>query len=241
MDKLFYNMIKYHPTFVGWLIYNHLVKKEEDELVIREDNTITDYLLENPLKEYDFPYDELTHEFTIENIKKKQLEWSEIIKTEYSDTYRSGKDYHVCYSYVNQWKIFMNKREIPLTYELAKCLSEIEIKVGGYREQSTGGYIEFDEKYYYFNGLFAFLDHRFASIKELERCIDDSHILNIILGQDKKVNIDIVKYITDKFFHIYTLIEYLEIVNNLKDWYDINQFDRFRDIYLINTIPKPKH
>ena len=36
--KLFEIMIKYHPVFVGWLIHNNVVKKEDDKLVLPSDN-----------------------------------------------------------------------------------------------------------------------------------------------------------------------------------------------------------
>ncbi len=183
-------------------------------------------------------YDDLTPEFTVENIKKKNKEWSKVIKEEYSSTYRIGKEYYSYYSIVTQWNIFMKRKNVPLTYEMAKYLLGINLIIGGGYEEDDGYSIINEHRFLKINGLDAFSDHHFASIKDLEKCVANKRILDKILSQNHRVNVDVVKYITDNFFKFYSIKDYIEIVNNLKDWDIINQFHGEGDDLWLNTKPK---
>jgi hypothetical protein len=171
--------------------------------------------------ENDFPYDELTQEFTIENIKRNIENWSIPLENKFL-TERRTPDTNYSYYYVEtQWDIFLKRRNIPLTYELAKFLLGINIKLGGTYMMTDGGYIEEDHRFPIFNGLEAFSGHHMASLQDCIKCLEDRKIADVLLHY---ANIDLIKLITDSFFKDYQIKDYINIINMLKDWYHIKKF-----------------
>lgn len=94
-----------------------------------------------------YPYDELTPEFTIERIQNNIEEWSEIIENKFLTMRRTPDTNYYYYWVKTQWDIYRNRKNIPLTYELAKYLSTIDIKIGGTYMESDGGYMEEDHRF----------------------------------------------------------------------------------------------
>lgn len=168
-----------------------------------------------------FPYDELTPEFTIENIQQHINDWSIPLREKFL-TMRRTPDTNYYYYYVEtQWDIYSNRKNIPLTYELAKYLSGIEIKIGGIYMKSDGGTIEEDQRFPIFNGLQWFSHHHIASYKDIMMCLTDDEIANILLVNH---NSDLIKAIIEIFFKDYSVKDYIEIVNRQKDWDVIDKY-----------------
>jgi hypothetical protein len=157
-----------------------------------------------------FPYDELTPEFTIENIQQHKNDWSKPIRKKLL-TMRRTPDTNYYYYYIEtQWDIYSNRKNIPLTYELAKYLSGIEIKIGGTYMESDGGTIEEDLRFRVFNGLQWFSHHHIASYKDIMMCLADDEVADIMLANH---NSDMINAIIDLFFKDYSVKDYIEIIN----------------------------
>lgn len=168
-----------------------------------------------------FPYDELTPEFTIENIQQHKNDWSKPIRKKLL-TMRRTPDTNYYYYYIEtQWDIYSNRKNIPLTYELAKYLSGIEIKIGGTYMESDGGTIEEDLRFPVFNGLQWFSHHHIASYKDIMMCLADDEVADIMLANH---NSDMINAIIDLFFKDYSVKDYIEIINRQKEWDVIDEF-----------------
>ena len=171
-----------------------------------------------------YPYDELTPEFTIENIQGNIDNWAKVIKNEcYRVRWTPDTNYHY-YRAINQWDIFSSRKNIPLTYELAKYLSTIDIKVGGTYIESDGSFMEEDNRFPVLNGLVAFSSHHIDSTIDMEKILEDGDVANVLLDWNHSINIDLLYYAIGRFFKDYPLNEYISIINCLKDWNLVKDF-----------------
>lgn len=175
-------------------------------------------IIHNP---HDFPYDELTPEFTIENIQIHKEDWSQQIREKFFRMQRTPDTNYSSYSIETQWDIFINRINIPLTYEMAKYLKGLDIKIGGGYTESDGGYIESDHRFPIVNALQEFSHHHIESFKDILLCMEDEDIADVLL---KNHNLDLLKTITDMFFKDYTIKQYIEVINKLKNWNEIDEF-----------------
>lgn len=132
-------------------------------------------------------------------------------------------NYHY-YLVITQWDIYKNRKNIPLSFELAKYLSTIDIKIGGTYMESDGGYIEVDNRFPVYNGLEAFSLHHIDTIEDMDKIIEDKHIATILLDYTHSVNLDLLYYTIRKFFKDYSLEEYIDVINQLKDWDVLKEF-----------------
>ena len=173
---------------------------------------------------HNFPYDELTQEFTLENIKRNIDKWSVPLKDIFSTMRRTPDTNYYYYDVETQWDIYLNRKNIPLTYALAKFLIGINIKLGGGYVKSDGGYIEEDYRFPVFNGLEAFSNHHMASLQDTVKCIEDPPIADMLLRPENSANIDMITFITDSFFKDYDIKDYIDIINGLKNWDNIKEF-----------------
>lgn len=180
-----------------------------------------DYFWEIVNNPNSFPYDELTPEFTTESIQRHIDDWSIPLREKFL-TMRRTPDTNYYYYYVEtQWDIYSNRKNIPLTYELAKYLSGIEIKIGGTYMISDGGTIEEDLRFPVFNGLEWFSHHHIASYNDIMMCLVDDEIVDVLLVNH---NSDLIKAIIDIFFKDYSIKDYIDIINRQKDWDEIDTF-----------------
>lgn len=168
-----------------------------------------------------YPYDELTPEFTIERIQDNIEKWSEVIENKFL-TMRRTPDTNYSYYWVKtQWDVYRNSKNIPLTYELAKYLSTIDIKIGGTYMESDGGYMEEDHRFPVYNGLDAFSSHHIDTKEDMEKILEDENVANILLNG---ANLDLLYYIIGVFFKDFSLQEYIDVINQLKDSDVIKEF-----------------
>ena len=121
---------------------------------------------------------------------------------------------------VTQWDIYIHRLNIPLTYELAKYLLSVNIKIGGTFEEIGNGYDK-DYRFPVVNGLEAFSYHHIASIQDKTKCLEDDEITDVLLNPDNWVCVDLVKMVMDLFFKDYSIEKYLDIVNSMKNWDEI--------------------
>lgn len=168
-----------------------------------------------------FPYDELTSKFTIENIHQHMYEWSEPLRDSFLTMHRTPDTNYYYYYVETQWDIFSKRNNIPLTYELAKYLAGIEIKIGGTYIEADDGTIEEDQRFPVFNGLQLFSHHHIASHKDILLCIEDGKVADVMLANN---NSDLVNAIMELFFKDYAIKDYIEIINRQKDWDVIDVF-----------------
>ncbi len=168
-----------------------------------------------------YPYDELTPEFTIERIQNNIEEWSEVIENKFLTMRRTPDTNYSYYLVKTQWDIYRNRKNIPLTYELAKYLSTIDIKIGGTYMESDGGYMEEDHRFPVYNGLDAFSSHHIDTKEDMEKILEDENVANILLNG---ANLDLLYYIIGVFFKDFSLQEYIDVINQLKDSDVIKEF-----------------
>lgn len=173
---------------------------------------------------HSYPYDELTPEFTKERIQDNIEEWSKVIKNKFLTMHRTPDTNYHYYLVITQWDIYKNRKNIPLSFELAKYLSTIDIKIGGTYMESDGGYIEVDNRFPVYNGLEAFSLHHIDTIEDMDKIIEDKHIATILLDHTHSVNLDLLYYTIRKFFKDYSLEEYIDVINQLKDWDVLKKF-----------------
>ena len=174
--------------------------------------------------QHDFDYDPLTKDFTIENIKENISIWSEKIESKFI-TMRRTPDTNYHYYWVRtKWDDFSSHINIPLTYEMAKYLKSIDVKIGGTYCESDGGYLEEDHRWPVFNGLHLFIHHHIESNEDIDKILEDENLLSDFLNPDDTCNEDIISYMCENFFKNISLSQYLEIVNGLKDWDNIKKF-----------------
>ena len=168
-----------------------------------------------------YPYDELTPEFTIERIQNNIEKWSEVIENKFL-TMRRTPDTNYSYYWVKtQWDVYRNSKNIPLTYELAKYLSTIDIKIGGTYMESDGGYMEEDHRFPVYNGLEAFSSHHINSKEDMNKILNDANVAIILLNGG---NLDMLYYTIELFFKDFSVQEYIDVINQLKNWDVIKEF-----------------
>lgn len=168
-----------------------------------------------------YPYDELTPEFTIEKIQENIEEWSKVIENKFLTMRRTPDTNYYYYWVKTQWDIYKNSKNIPLTYELVKYLSTIDIKIGGTYMESDGGYMEEDHRFPVYNGLDAFSSHHIDSKDDMDKILEDENVANILFNGR---NLDLLYYTIEKFFKDYPLKEYLNVINQLKDWDVVKEY-----------------
>lgn len=167
---------------------------------------------------HSYPYDELTPEFTIDNIQKNIERWSEVVEDKCLRIQRTPDTNYHYYLAITQWDIYIDRKNIPLTYPLAKYLSKIDIKLGGTYMESDGGYMEEDHRFPVYNGLEAFSSHHIDTKQDIENILEDENIANILFDCNHSINMDLLYYAIGIFFKDYPLKEYLNVINQLKDW-----------------------
>lgn len=172
-------------------------------------------IVNNP---HPYPYDELTKEFTIEKIRDNTKEWSNVIEEKFITMRRTPDTNYHYYAVITQWDVLKRRNNIPLTYELAKYLSTIDITLGGEYMDSDGGYIEEDNRFPIINGLEAFSSHHIDTKKDIEKILEDEKIAYTLLDYNNRINLDLLYYAIETFFKDYPLKDYISIVNRLKDW-----------------------
>lgn len=165
-----------------------------------------------------YPYDELAKEFTIERIRDNIKKWSNVIEEKFIDMRRTPDTNYHFYAVITQWDIYKKRNNIPLTYELAKYLSTIDITLGGEYMDSDGGYIEEDNRFPKINGLEAFSSHHIDTKKDIVKILDDEEIAYTLLDYNNRINLDLLYYAIETFFKDFPLKDYISIVNQLKDW-----------------------
>ena len=173
---------------------------------------------------HSYPYDELTPEFTIDNIQKNIERWSEVIENKFLTMRRTPDTNYHYYLVITQWDIYRNRKNIPLTYPLAKYLSKIDIKLGGTYMESDGGYMEEDHRFPVYNGLEAFSSHHIDTKQDIENILEDENIANILFDYNHSINMDLLYYAIGIFFKDYPLKEYLNVINQLKDWDVVKEY-----------------
>ena len=171
-----------------------------------------------------FPFDELSKEFTIDNIIKNIKAWSTPIKNEWLGMRRTPDYNYHYYRVITQWDILANHINVPLTYKLAKLLNSLDITIGGTFVESDGGYLEEDYRNPIVNALSHFSSHHIASENDIKLIIEDEELLESFLNSDD-INLDIVKFLSDNFFSNFSVNDYIIIVNQMKDWNHIIKFN----------------
>ena len=126
-------------------------------------------------------------------------------------------NYHYYYV-ITKWDEMQAHINIPLNYELAKYLQSIDITIGGTYCKSDGGYIEEDYRNQEYNGLKFFTGHHFESEEDIIKIINDVDLLDSFLNLENSCNEEVVSYMVGIFFCKTSLQEYLDIVNQMKDW-----------------------
>lgn len=173
--------------------------------------------------EHNFPYDELSEEFTIENIRKNKDEWSKPIRNVFLTMTRTPDTNYKYYEVITKWDTFARHENIPLTYQLASYLYKLDIVIGGGYVESDGGYMESDKRFPSVNGLCLFSSHHISTEEDITKILQDNDMLEILLSQEN-LNLDILKYITKNLFIDYSVTDYIDIINGLKNWDLIAEF-----------------
>ena len=168
--------------------------------------------------EHDFDYDELNKEFTIENIKENLNNWAAPIKNEYLYMRRTSDTNYYYYRVITKWDELSMRKNIPLTYELAKYLQSLKITIGGTFCESDGGSLEEDSRNQKYNGLKLFTHHHIESKEDIVKIVNDTKLLKYFLELENTCNEDIVSYMNKVFFSKTNLQEYIDIINEMKDW-----------------------
>ena len=171
----------------------------------------------------DWPYDELSEEFTIENIRKNKDEWSKPIRNVFLTMTRTPDTNYKYYEVITKWDTFARHENIPLTYQLASYLYKLDIVIGGGYVESDGGYMESDKRFPSVNGLCLFSSHHISTEEDITKILQDNDMLEILLSQEN-LNLDILKYITKNLFIDYSVTDYIDIINGLKNWDLIAEF-----------------
>lgn len=163
---------------------------------------------------YNKKYSKLAKEFTLSSAIQNVKEWSiplynKILKL------RSSRD-DILHRVMTQWDIYAEDDKIPLTYELAKYLSNIKIQLGGtyYVEiNDVDGSCINCSNFPILNGLQAFSHHCFASTEDMVQCLKDEAITDILLDPNNYQSDDLLSFIVENFFKDYSVEEYLRITS----------------------------
>ena len=172
-----------------------------------------------------FPYDELSKDFTLENIKENVTEWSVHLRRKFITTRRTPDTNYSFYRVITKWDILADNENVPLTYEIASYLKDNKVTIGGELIETDTGYIEEDDTDKEVNGLFLFSSHHIENIDEMEKIINDEDLMEAFFAPECFVNEDLTKYLVDVFFNKVSIEEYLSLVNKMADW------DSFKTVF----------
>lgn len=168
------------------------------------------------------PYNTYSGYFTIEFMRKYHEKWEEVVCEKHDGMQRTPDTNYHFYKVYNRWDYFMYNNSIRLTYEISKYLYSITITLGGaYTLLDDGSYMEEDARNPKVNGLETFNMHGIASIEDLVKICNDDDLIEIFLNGKQGFNTEITDYLIDSFFSDYSLDDYLNIINQLKDWDNI--------------------
>lgn len=176
-----------------------------------------------------FPYDELSKEFTLDNIKENLTEWSTHIRRKFITTRRTPDTNYSFYRVITKWDVLADNDNVPLTYDIARYLKDVKITIGGSIIETDTGYIEEDDTNKEVNGLFLFSSHHIDSVTDIENIINDEDLLEALFAPSCLVNEDVTKYMVDIFFNKVSIEDYLSLVNNMNDW------DNIKEVYEKDT------
>ena len=210
-EKFWDKLTEYPDLFNVFLSISDVHKKAEGKITKNNFWEIVEY-------NHDFPYEELSKDFNICNIKKNIKKWSEPIQNKFLHTERTPDTNYSYYWVRTKWDDMCNNVNIPINYELAVYLRDLEITIGGTYCESDGGTIEEDHRWPKVNALRWCSNHHVENKEEIEKIIDDQSLLEVLLNPDNSINSDIVTYMCNEFFKSTTIQQYLDIINNLKDW-----------------------
>lgn len=164
--------------------------------------------------------------FTIDNIKENKEVWNEQLEDKFLTERRTpdtNYHYHAVYT---MWDYFCRNEAVQLTYNLSKYLQTINVTFGGMYVLEDGINIGEDHRFKKYNGLEAFSGHNISNADEIEKICNDTELLDVFINNKKRTpNIYIVDYLIDLFFNNFTLEDYLSIVNQMKDWDSIYEYD----------------
>ena len=127
-----------------------------------------------------FPYDELSKEFTLDNIKENLTEWSTHIRRKFITTRRTPDTNYSFYRVITKWDVLADNDNVPLTYDIARYLKDVKITIGGSIIETDTGYIEEDDTNKEVNGLFLFSSHHIDSVTDIENIIKHNLLSNIL-------------------------------------------------------------
>lgn len=219
IDDSFWDKIAEHPNLYNvFLSISDIQNKAEGKITKKNFWEIVKY-------NHDFPYDELSKEFNIDNIKNNIKKWSEPIQNKFLHTERTPDTNYSFYWVRTKWDDICNNVNVPINYELAVYLRDLEITIGGTYCESDGGTIEEDHRWPKVNALRWCSNHHIEDKEEIEKIIDDQSLLEVLLNPDNSINSDVVAYMCNEFFKSTTIQQYLDIVNNLKDWDNIKKIE----------------
>lgn len=158
--------------------------------------------------------------FTVNQITENKDIWDKQIDDKLSYIQRTPDTNYHHHKVFTMWDYFLANDAIKLTYNLCKCLQQIDITVGGEYVLEDGYYEGESNLYIKHNGLSAFSNHHFASNDDLIKVCEDEVLLDVLIGStsDHKPNTDVVDYLIEKFFLDYNISDYISIVNKLSDW-----------------------
>ena len=130
---------------------------------------------------HEFDYDELSKEFTIENIKENWKNWSIPIENKFIGMRRTPDINYHYYMVITKWDELYMHKNVPLTYELARYLQSIDITIGGTYCESDGGYLEEDHRNQVYNGLKFFTNHHIETEEDIIKIVNDVTLLEPFL------------------------------------------------------------
>ena len=225
-DDLLRKAIKLNPYFLSCCIK----KKELSDILFQIPNYVDliqgvscDPFIFLKLKDGgEKPFNTYSGYFTIEFMKKYHKKWEEVVSEKHDGMQRTPDTNYHFYKVYNRWDYFMYNNSIRLTYEISKYLYSITITLGGaYTLLDDGSYMEEDARNPKVNGLEAFNMHGIASIEDKMRICNDDELIEVFLNGKQGFNPEITDYLIENFFSDYSLDDYLNIINQLKDWDNI--------------------
>ena len=219
LNNAFWNDIKQHKKIHAIFMQIPNVKKLAAPYV-KDENfwDIVSYA-------HEFDYDELSKIFTIDKIKENLTKWSTPIKNKFIGMRRTPDTNYHYYMVITKWDELYMHENVPLTYELAKYLQSIDITIGGTYCESDGGYLEEDYRNQVYNGLKLFTSHHIESEDDIIKIVNDITLLESFLKLGYSCNEDIISYMINVFFSKTNLQDYLDIVNQMKEWDTIRNYE----------------
>ena len=87
--------------------------------------------------------------------------------------------------------------------------------------ESDGGYMEEDHRFPVYNGLEAFSSHHINSKEDMNKILNDANVAITLLNGG---NLDMLYYTIELFFKDFSVQEYIDVINQLKNWDVIKEF-----------------